>query len=88
MRFDEDIHQDIDVLLPTVTVSKRTIVRRLNRLMLHRGVCVRKRRRRSADESEYYIFDLDGKFIVAEDCDLEELAREYGILMDWEVLRR
>jgi hypothetical protein len=74
-----------------VPVSPRALIGRLNRALSHKYLAVRKARPGSRLEQEvgaYYLLDMNRNCIdrAGYDIDLESLAREYGVLRNYEAL--
>jgi hypothetical protein len=70
-------------------VTERALRARLDRHLNQRGETLRKCRSDSCwrrDLGDYYIIDLSAGSISAQHVDLEALAREEGVLKDWELL--
>jgi hypothetical protein len=72
----------------TITVSEHALLLRLNRAMAEDGYRVRKARGRRAELSvgQFYVINTTYNVMAGKDVDLEELAKEWGVLRDWEVL--
>ncbi|MCC6807838.1 MAG: hypothetical protein IT381_10460 [Deltaproteobacteria bacterium] len=82
-------HQAHD--LPRVFVTERALIQRLNRRLAQvgwHGMSLKKTRSARAfmDLGEFYIVDHENNFVVDRHVDIEEEARELGVLRDWEAL--
>lgn len=72
--------------MTTYPVSERALVQRISRRLTRQGERLRKGRGRWATELGYYIVDVGRNFLVEQNCDLETLGRELGVLEEWESL--
>jgi hypothetical protein len=74
---------------PKVTVSARAVLARVNRKLAAEGSVLRRCRQGSHnhdDLGDYYMVNLNTNGIFKVQCELEEEARELGVLGEWEVL--
>jgi len=70
-------------------ISERAAYARLNRALAREGQALRRCREDSRsfhNLGHYYVVDLSLNCVVASHCDLEQLARETGVLKDWETI--
>jgi hypothetical protein len=69
-----------------VPVSTRALIQRINRAMRddERVVKTTRGARALAEFGTYYVLDWNRNFIVDTRVDLGELAKEYGVLRDYE----
>ncbi len=73
----------------TISVSVRAILARVNRKLAAEGSALRRCRQGSHNYDElgdYYMVNLNSSSICKVQCELEEEARELGVLGEWEVL--
>ena len=69
------------------TVSQRNLIQRLNRALARDGAFLRKTNpRRVTKLGSYFLADIASDDVVRENVNLEELAREKGVLAAWEKL--
>ena len=74
---------------PKVSVSARVVLARVNRKLADEGSVLRRCRQDSRnydDLGDYYMVNLNSNGIFKVQCELEEEAREHGVLGEWEVL--
>jgi hypothetical protein len=74
---------------PQVSVSARAVLARVNRKLAAEGSMLRRCRQdsRNYDQlGDYYMVNLNSNGIFKMQCELEEEARELGVLGEWEVL--
>ncbi|MGA2446769.1 MAG: hypothetical protein ABSG50_15245 [Opitutaceae bacterium] len=74
---------------PKVSVSARAVLARVNRQLAAEGSVLKRCRQdsRSHDQfGDYYMVNLNSNDIFKMHCELEEEARELGVLGEWEVL--
>jgi hypothetical protein len=74
---------------PKVSVSARAILARVNRKLAAEGSMLKRCRQDSRNHDElgdYYMVNLNSNGIFKVQCELEEEARELGVLGEWEVL--
>jgi hypothetical protein len=74
---------------PKVSVSARAVLARVNRKLAAEGSVLRRCRQSSRSYSklgDYYMVNLNSNDIFKMECELEEEARELGVLGEWEVL--
>jgi len=74
---------------PKVAVSARAVLDRVNRKLAGEGSRLRRCRQNSRnhdDLGDYYMVNLNSDAIFKVQCELEEEARELGVLGEWEVL--
>lgn len=70
-----------------ITLSERAIAARLNRFLDKRGETLRKCRTSSRcyrELGDYYLVDMNAGMIRSQHVNLENLARESGVLKTWE----
>lgn len=75
--------------LKKVSVSPPAVLARVNRKLAAEGSILKRCRRdsRSHDQfGDYYMVNFNSNDIFKMQCELEEEARELGVLGDWEVL--
>ncbi len=61
-------------------VSRRALVQRINRRQRNDGRMLRKARTWNADTGDNYILDTNTNFVVRGHVDLEQTARQLGVL--------
>lgn len=61
-------------------VSRRALVQRINRRLRYDGQILRKARRWNSDTGDNYILDTNTNFVVRGHVDLEQTARQLGVL--------
>ena len=74
---------------PKVSVSTRAVLARVNRKLGVEGSVLRRCRQGSRNYDrlgDYYMVNLNSDAIFKVQCELEEEARELGVLGEWEVL--
>lgn len=74
---------------PKVSVSARAVLARVNRKLAAEGSVLKRCRQSSRnydDLGDYYMVNLNSDGIFKVQCELEEEARELGVLGEWEVL--
>ena len=72
-----------------VPVSVRVVLARVNRKLAVEGSVLRRCRQDSRNHDQlgdYYMVNLNSNGIFKTQCELEEEARELGVLGEWEVL--
>jgi hypothetical protein len=70
-----------------IPLSERAVVQRINRKLAKENEALRTSRQNSRAQSivgNYYIVDLNRNAVTASQIDLEALARELGVIMDYE----
>jgi hypothetical protein len=70
-------------------VTELAVKRRINRLLVEKGECLRKSSSRSPWLSElgnYYIAEINTDNIIQTDIDLEGLARKEGVMKSGEAI--
>jgi hypothetical protein len=72
-----------------ITLSERALVKRINRVLKRKGSLgwqLKKARGGKVKSSvgDYYILDIERNFIMQPNVDIEEYAREIGVLQDHE----
>ncbi len=72
--------------MKTVPVSRRALIPRINRKLAHENKVLRATRRRGykAILGDYYIVNNNFNAITATHCDPAKLAKELGVLADYE----
>jgi hypothetical protein len=73
----------------SILVSEHAVALRLNRAMAEEGYKVRKARRASREgllAGRWYLFSTTFNFILQDPIYLEELAREWDVLREWETV--
>jgi hypothetical protein len=68
---------------PRVSVSTRAVLARVNRKLAHEGSVLKRCRQDSRDHDElgdYYMVNSNSNGIFKVQCELEEEARELGVL--------
>jgi hypothetical protein len=76
---------------PTVRITLRAMLQRLNRALEEKRQVVRAPRGRGPHDGEYFILDTRRKVAVAANLsvrDLEEMAHEAGAIQPWEEVER
>ena len=74
---------------PKVSVSARAVLARVNRQLAAEGSVLKRCRqdsRRHSQLGDYYMVNMNSNGIFKMQCELEEEARELGVLGEWEVL--
>lgn len=74
---------------PKVFLSAREVLARVNRRLAAEGSMLKRCRQDSHNHDElgdYYMVNLNSNGIFKVQCELEEEARELGVLGEWEVL--
>jgi hypothetical protein len=73
--------------LSAATVSQNNLMQRLNRALAHDGEFLRKTNpKRVAKLGSYFVADIASDLIVRQNVNLEDLAREKGVLAGWETV--
>ena len=69
-------------------VTVRAVVQRINRKLAHNDEMLRVTRGRQMQQEcgDYHIVDFGMKAVVNKDVDPVKLARELGVLADWEAV--
>lgn len=71
-----------------ISVSERAVIQRINRKLKPDHEMLRKARgdsiESSLDVGDFYIINYRIKGVTMKDVDVEKLARELGVLKDWE----
>jgi hypothetical protein len=63
------------------TLSRGALMKRINRKLAHEGERLCKSRRPWDGEiGHYYVVDTNRNLVIAKDVDLEDLARELGVI--------
>lgn len=74
-----------------VTVTERALFARVDRKLAKEGQRLRRCKTDAKAFSElgtFYIVDTTTNTIAAKNCELETLAKEVGVLADWEELEK
>jgi hypothetical protein len=73
----------------TVPVSRRALIQRINHKLAHENKVLRATRRRvdHAILGDYYIVDTHFNAVTATHCDPAKLAKELGVLADYESIQ-
>jgi hypothetical protein len=71
---------------PKLPVSERAVIQRINRKLKSDNEMVRKARGSARSLGEYYVIDFNRNWITGQNVDIEELARELGVLREWETV--
>ena len=74
---------------PRISVSARVVLARVNRKLAAEGSVLKRCRQDSRNHDElgdYYMVNSNSSGIFKVQCELEEEARELGVLGEWEVL--
>ena len=74
---------------PKVSLSARAVLARVNRKLAPEGSVLKRWRQDSRNHDElgdYYMVNSNSNGIFKVQCELEEEARELGVLGEWEVL--
>jgi hypothetical protein len=71
-----------------IPVSERALIARINRKLTHDGerLCQSRSAQTSASVGEYFILDVMRNFISHQNVELENLAKELGVLQPYECL--
>ena len=70
-----------------IQITERALKLRLRRAFLAQGKHLRvttSRKQKASGLGRYYVADANG--VIEPDVDLEELARELGVMQSWETL--
>lgn len=67
-------------------VTQSAVISRINRKLAHEGEALKKSRsmRMYLEVGDFYILNINGNYIVRHHMDVEDLARELGVLYPFE----
>ncbi|MGQ7959895.1 hypothetical protein ACUTAF_19620 [Pseudomonas sp. SP16.1] len=73
-----------------IFITEHAAIARVNRKLHHQEMMLRTTRSARAylELGRHYLVDWRTNFVVETHCDLESLARELGVLADWESIRQ
>jgi hypothetical protein len=68
-------------------VSERAVYQRINRKLAKQGQLLKALRHPDLDVGKYYIIDVRRNILLRKQVNLENAARELGLLAQWEEVR-